>query len=64
MAVPSRKHRASHNKQLLKEKKFKDEVAKQEKEEKQEKNPEDVKRLFASIEELKNEIKKKKEHNE
>ena len=36
----------------------------QEKEEKQEKNPEDVKRLFASIEELKNEIKKKKEHNE
>ena len=60
MAVPSRRNRASHNKQLMKEKKFRDEMAKQEKEEPKEKNPEDVKSLFDSIAEMKKKIEKKK----
>jgi hypothetical protein len=60
MAVPSRRNRASHNKQLMKEKKFRDDVAKMEKEEPKEKNPEDVKNLFESIAEMKKKIKEKK----
>jgi hypothetical protein len=63
MAVPSRRNRASHNKQLMKDKKFRDEMAKREKEEQKEKNPEDVKNLFESIAEMKKKIKKDKQNS-
>jgi hypothetical protein len=60
MAVPSRKHQASRNRSLLKDKKFRDEVAKREKDEIKEKNPEDVKNLFETIKQLKSEMEKRK----
>jgi len=62
MAVPSRRNRASHNKQLMKEKKFRDEMAKREEEKFKPKNPEDVKSLFDSIAKMKKNIEKKKDN--
>jgi hypothetical protein len=60
MAVPSRRNKASHNKQLMKERKFHEEMANREEEAPTKKNPEDVKNLFDSIAKMKKKIEEKK----